>query len=102
MQCGKVIPKARPRSRYCTTKCNERAYCFANREKRRARMRVYGAEHRERKRAYDAVRQVQFKKQLSRLKASGCVTCGKTYPPRMRPLLDFDHSPDLVKRFGKK
>jgi len=65
-------------------------------------MRVYGAEHRERKRAYDAARQLQWKKRLSRLKASGCVTCGKTYPPRMRHLLDFDHSPHLVKRFGKK
>jgi hypothetical protein len=51
---------------------------------------------------YDAARYAQWKKRLTRLKVSGCVTCGKKYPPRLRHLLDFDHSPDLVKRFGAK
>jgi hypothetical protein len=65
-------------------------------------MRDYGAKNRKRKRSYDAARYAQWKKRLTRLKVSGCVTCGKKYPPRLRHLLDFDHSPDLVKRFGAK
>lgn len=86
-QCGGVIAATkRSHARFCSKTCYSRDYDIRHRKERRARSDRYNAARLRCQRDY-----------LAKLKAKGCVDCGRRYPKRLQHLLHFDHLPGYEK-----